>query len=336
MTHLRPVAASLSLALALALAAPTARAGDPREQQLAQALFDEARQLMEAKRYADACPKLAESQRLDPGGGTLLNLAVCHEKEGKVASAQAEFNDALSLAIRDGRKERQDLARERLAALDAKVPRVSVVVAPEADVEGIEVKLDGLVLRRAAWGVATPVDPGLHHVEATAPGVRAWRVDVPVELAERKSVRVPAFTGLAPLPPPAPLPGAGTPTVSIAPPTFTVESPTEKPRMNPLFYVTIGVAVVGGVVAAVTGELALSASSTAKDGCNFDRHYCKDQASIDAASRARTMAWVSTGALVAGVIGGVGILVIPATRSSVRVGFAPGPGGGALDLRGSF
>lgn len=329
MSSLRP-ARLVAGVLALALALPaTARAADPREQQLAQALFDEGRQLMEAKRYAEACPKLAESQRLDPGGGTLLNLAVCHEKEGKVASAQAELQDALSLALRDGRKDRQELARERLAAVEPKVPRVSVVVAPEADVDGLEVKLDGLVLRRAAWGVATPVDPGLHRVEATAPGLRAFRIDVPIDLAERKSVRVPALSASGVASPPA--------VVTAEPASVAATpAPVEKVRANPLFYVAVGVAVVGGVVAAVTGELAFSANSTAKDGCNFDRHYCKDQASIDAASRARTMAWASTAALAVGVAGAVGILVIPANRAGTKVGFAPAPGGGALQLSGSF
>jgi len=325
----RPASCLLLAALflgAVGSVSRSARAGNPQEQQLAQALFDEARQLMEAKRYPEACPKLAESQRLDPGGGTLLNLAVCHEKEGKVASAQAEFNDALSLAIRDGRKERQDLARERLAVIDAKVPRVSVTVAPEADVEGLEVKLDGLVLRRAAWGV-----------EATAPGARTWRIDVPVEMAERKTVRVPAFQGGA-APTAGPVVVTPPPPTTTSPPPFVPEPQLEKPRMNPLFYGAIGVAVVGGVLAAVTGELALSANSTAKDGCNFDRNYCKDQTSIDAANRARTMAWVSTGALAVGVVGAIGILLIPPTRiaSPVKVGFSPAPGGGALDLRGTF
>jgi hypothetical protein len=324
---------AFALGLAVSFQVTSAHAAEPREQQLAQALFDEGRQLMEAKRYGDACPKLAESQRLDPGGGTLLNLAVCHEKEGKLASAQAELHDALSLAIRDGRKDRQDLARERLAVVEPKVPRVSVVVAPEAEVDGLEVKLDGLVLRRAAWGVAAPVDPGLHRVEATAPGLRTFRVDVPIDVAEKKTVRVPSLSSTG---------DPGPPVVVTAPPSTTTaaaptgSAPVEKVRMNPLFYAAIGVAVVGGVVAAVTGEVALSANSTAKDGCNFDRHYCKDQASIDAASRARTMAWVSTGALAVGVAGAVGILVIPANRAGTTVGFAPAPGGGSLQLRGSF
>src|SRR5450432_2466634 len=69
---------------------------------LAQSLFEQGKQLMQAGRYADACPKLEESQRLDPGGGTMLNLALCYEDEGKISTAWADFKEALSMARRDG------------------------------------------------------------------------------------------------------------------------------------------------------------------------------------------------------------------------------------------
>jgi hypothetical protein len=52
---------------------------------VAQALFDEARQLTAAGRYVEACPKFAESQRIDPSMGTRFYLADCLEHIGKLA-----------------------------------------------------------------------------------------------------------------------------------------------------------------------------------------------------------------------------------------------------------
>jgi hypothetical protein len=326
-----------ALSIALVLLARTGLAADPREQQLAQALFDEARQLMEQKRYAEACPKLAESQRLDPGGGTLLNLAVCHEKEGRLATAQTEFSEALSVAVRDARKDREAIARERLAVLEGKIPRIAVVVPPASDIEGLEVKVDGLVLRRAAWGVAMPVDPGLHKIEATAPGRTAWSAQAPVPNApEKKTIEVPLLEPLGALPPPVIqyVPPAPPPPAQPATQVTTWESG----RPNPVFYVALGVAAVGGVVGTITGVLALNANSTAKDGCLPDRHFCKDQDSLDAASRARTLAWVSTGALVVGGVAGVALFLIPTRMrpKAPQVGLVPTAGGAAAALRGTF
>src|SRR5262249_15720737 len=147
------------------LASLEARA-NPNDVTLAQSLFEEARKLMAQKRYAEACPKLAESQRLDPGGGTLLNLAACHEGEGKTATAWTDYNEALSLARRDNRKEREARARERIAALAPRLPHLTVKVAAAGS--DVKVMVDGTDLGRAAWGTRTAMDPGTHVVVATA------------------------------------------------------------------------------------------------------------------------------------------------------------------------
>jgi len=52
--------------------------GDPINV-LADALFRQGRELLEQERFAEACVKLAESQRLDPKLATLMYLADCHE-----------------------------------------------------------------------------------------------------------------------------------------------------------------------------------------------------------------------------------------------------------------
>jgi outer membrane protein assembly factor BamD (BamD/ComL family) len=81
------VPASLMLGVAMisvVFVAPKASA-DPtsEEKAVATSLFMEAKTLLDANRVAEACRKLEESERLNPVGGTLLNLAVCHEREGR-------------------------------------------------------------------------------------------------------------------------------------------------------------------------------------------------------------------------------------------------------------
>ena len=75
--------AALSLVL-LGAGVATAQTLDPVGGQW---LFREGRALMKDGDLAAACPKLEESLRLDPAVGTLMNLAECHERQGRTASA---------------------------------------------------------------------------------------------------------------------------------------------------------------------------------------------------------------------------------------------------------
>ena len=183
---------------------------------LAEVLFREAKALSDKEQFEQACPKFQESHRLDPKPGTVLNLAVCHEKQGKVASAWLDYLDAANLAARAGQKDRAKFAKEQAEKLEKTIPRI-VVRVPETTA-GLVVKLDKVALSEAAWGSAGPINPGEHTIEANAPGFVAWSKTVTIEKTPGNvEIIVPK---LEPEPPPKPVDN---------PADKPIDQPTDKP-----------------------------------------------------------------------------------------------------------
>lgn len=125
---------------------------------------------MTAGKFAEACPKFEASQQLDPGLGTMLNLAECYEKTGRTASAWAEYREAIPLARAAGSKARQDLATERAKALEERLSTLTIrAISGEDDSAHLEIRRDGVPVQPAELGSPIPVDPG-EHVIATRSG----------------------------------------------------------------------------------------------------------------------------------------------------------------------
>jgi len=182
------------VALAAVLSSGRAAAqSSSKDAAMAETLFEEAKKLMGTSDYVDACPKLAESYRLDPGTGTLTALALCHEQLGHTATAWAEFIDVATESQRAGRPDREKFARKHLAALEPHLSRLTITVAPEtAGLPDVQIHRDRVVVGSAAWGVSAPVDPGEHIVEATAPGHLSWSTRVRIARdGDKQSVAVP-------------------------------------------------------------------------------------------------------------------------------------------------
>ena len=166
---------SLALAVLLFAAPALAQETPPRDPIAAEALFERGKLLIDQGRTPEACAAFAESQRLDPAGGTLLRLALCHEAAGKLASAWLEFLEVVRVS-KEGTgepaklQERVRLAREHLAAIEPRVPKLAIGVPVAARTDGLRVSANGLPRNESTWGVAIPVDPGDVLVVATRPG----------------------------------------------------------------------------------------------------------------------------------------------------------------------
>jgi hypothetical protein len=170
----RSIAALLVLAITFASFPARAGEGEATERIVAENLFAEAKARMEEGHFDEACPKLVESQRVAPAGGTILLLGLCHEQEGKLASAWAELRAALSAARRAGRADRIATASEHIAAIEPKLAHATVVLESNADLPGLDVVLDGVTLTRASCNSPLPLDPGLHEIGVSAPGRVPW------------------------------------------------------------------------------------------------------------------------------------------------------------------
>src|SRR5262249_45021933 len=98
----------------------------------------------------------------------------CHEQDGKVATAWADYTRALSLngdtPGAERRKELEELARRGRSALEPRLPRLRILVANPPP--GVEALRDDQLLPGATLGEALPTDPGSHQVRVRAPGYR--------------------------------------------------------------------------------------------------------------------------------------------------------------------
>jgi hypothetical protein len=203
---------------------------------------------MQDGKYAEACPKFAESHRLDPATGTLLNLAACHEAEKKLATAWLEYAQAEALARQDRREDRIRFAHEHSLAIEPRLARLAVGVEAAADLPNLEVTLDGFALKSAARGVPAPVDPGEHVIEARAPGRKPWSRRVVIEReAQQETVSVPVLEREPPAPVPSPSPEAPRPP-AVAPPAVATTRPVPG-----RVYLAAGTTVLLAVPAAITG-----------------------------------------------------------------------------------
>jgi hypothetical protein len=311
-------------------AAPAVSLASEGNKAAAEALFNEGRTLMAAGKYADAIGKLKASQDLDPGLGTLLNLAECYERTGKSATAWAQYREIASLARQQGSKEREALAEQKSKALEPKLSKLSISLQQGADAQTLTITRDGTTVSSAELGVAIPVDPGKHDVTVTAPGKEKWSTTVDVgEGGQTENIEIPLLADSS---------SGGTVAAGAGATTTTpaADKPSDGSTQRTLGIVAGGIGLVGIGVGTFMGVKASSSWSDAKKECTAFPNQCtaKGVSLHDDASSQATLSTV--GFIVGGVGLAAGAVLFFTAGSGKQETVAIGVGPGNVSVKGTF
>ncbi len=328
--------------------------GQDRDPAAAQALFDQARELVAQGKYAEACPKFAESNRLDPAMGTQFQLASCYEKSGRVASAWAGFLEVASRARSAGQLDREKVATERAEKLQSRLPRFVINVPETSKASGLEIRRNGMLVGAAQWGTPVAVDPGEIELTASAPGKQALRQTLRAEEGKTASYSLPALVQVeaaaaAPSTAAAPLAAAPPPSErspATASPPASPESTAANGRGNTALVLGLaGVGVVGLGVGTVFAIMAKNRADDSKPFCPKSLNKC-DEDGVTLRNQAIEKGNVATVASIAGgaALVGAGLVWLLSgpekqhgnADASVRASADVGAEHGAFYLQGSF
>jgi hypothetical protein len=322
-SHVRYGLSACSLLLVLASA--TQALAEPHDDAAAaQALFEQGKKLMAAGKQAEACPKFAESERLDPGVGTLLNLAACYEASGRYASAWSTFLEGESAARADHNAGAARVARSRGDALESKLSKLTITVT-HPDIPGLEVHRDDTVVGQAQWQLPIPADQGTHRVSASAPGRKPWQTEVELKGAGATvEISVPdlAVEPVAAAPPAAPPPAvANAKSGLIAPERSSEHASFGTQRAFSVGALAVGVA--GITLGSIFGLKSKAKHDAADSHC--DGSSCKDADGVQLRSQAISAGNLSTVSFVVGAAGLAGGALLWFTASPAKQEEQPTP-----------
>jgi hypothetical protein len=324
---LRVLAASI-VAVAATVSLVAAQPDDVAQKKAAaEAAFRQGKALIDTD-TAGACAAFKQSMALDPQFGTQYNLALCYQKLGKLASAWGEL---IELAATDANAARRADSASRAKALEPRLMRLLIVI--KARVPGMKVMRDDSDVT-AFMGVATPVDPGMSKLTASAPGYKPWTQDISVSGdGSTTTVEIPELEKL-PDPPPDLEPDRGNGLV-VGP--VTPPPPKDPGKIRRVVGIALGGVGVAGIGAGVFFGLAARSSFAAADEeCGGDVGDCRGDTELAAADvdSARTKAMMSNiglGVGAAALIGGV-VLYLTAPRLEGAPSITPAFGDGTAGV----
>jgi hypothetical protein len=242
-----------------------------------------------------------------------FNMALCEENLGQLVAARGSYE--LTIVEAEAGTDAGsvvDEARQRLDALEARIPKVVIERGEGADLA--RVSLDGIAVGATLLGKPMPIDPGPHVVEASARGFSTFRESFRVAEKEQKFVRI----TLTPV------------TSEAAKSQGQVALPadhaaTEEPRRSVWPWVIGGAGVASLAASGVFLLLRGSAVSDLDEQCGPERDRCPPSAS-DTIERGQTYTTLANVTMVGGalLVGAAATWWVVESSSSKKVGIRAG------------
>lgn len=290
---------------------------------------------MKEGKLAEACQAFDGSNRIEARAGTLINLGLCREQNGQLASAWSAFKDALT-RVKDPKKEQ--LATEHANAIEPRLSYLTISVPDESRVDGLALTRNTAAVDPVLWNRAIPVDGGTYVIAGHAPGHEEWSTTVVVPNEGGKiSVEVPRFKDLTKLMTPV----ASQPQPKPAQPPVVADEPaTGESMFTTRRKIAIGVGGVGVAALAAGIVLGIQAKGFKDDAfalCPDPATPCADgnhaSALTETGHTRAIYADVSFGVAAASLIGAGVLWFVGAPVDSDRgVAVTPRVGGGAAAL----
>ena len=285
--------------------AANAYADDAAEER-AHALFVAGRAAVRAADDRLACDDFALSLELHSAPGTLVNLALCEERVGRLARSHEHFADFLRAAAPDD--DRRELAESHLAAIAPRLSHLSIRLAPGIRSESLT--LDGAPLTLDA-GAPLVLDPGQHHLALHVEGQPVQSTDMRLGEGSETTLEVP---WVAPEP--------------VRPASKPAPAPPDAPRSSLAGFIIAGVGLAALVVSAGMGVAIIHEKQVVQAHCPQSR--C-DAEGWAAAKTGRALVTAGSVSLGLGIVaGGTGTYLLLAPDSSSRAPAAMIHVGGAF------
>jgi len=299
-----------------------------------------------AQRWADAVSYFEKAESLVHAPTHLLNIARAHEKLGQLVEAREAYmkvvREELAADAPKAFQKAQADARTELAALEPRVPRVSVVVQGAGDLP-VKVHMNGTPVPDGLVGVPRPLNPGSYEFQAFAEGAKSNPSTLLLRESAAETIVLTLRAATTAAPAAATAPSAA----------LSSESPKEQQDtghggggvsgMRIASYVSMGVGVVGLGVGTAFAVKAANKRSEADGICSHTGAF-----SCPTGSRAQVEQLDSEAdkaknvSIVGFIVGGVGVatgitlFVLSPKSGSKSASLMPWIGLNSAGVRGSF